>query len=122
MPAPNRQELKGIIKVLIPSIMLRYGLFAASDGQTIRLTTKLADASLGSFYDEITKIRHPQSTDELIVYGNLYHEKHSSEEREYEITFSQSKEGKEAFLENFYNFNLNNDKPTPGMTKRESFS
>ena len=118
MPTPDHQELKGIMKILIPSIMFRYGLFATNDGQTIRLVTKLADTSLGSFYDEITKIRHPQSTDELIVYGDLRHEKHSSENREYEVTFSQSREGKEAFLQNFYGFNLNNDRPVPGMTKR----
>ena len=98
--------------------MFRYGLFATNDGQTIRLATKLADTSLGSFYDEITKIRHPQSSDELIVYCNLRHEEHSSENREYEVTFSQSREGKEAFLQNFYGFNLNNDRPVPGMTKR----
>ncbi len=118
MPAPSHQELKDIMKLLIPSIMFRFGLFATNDGQTIYFTTKLVDGSLGSFYDEIAKIRHPQSTDELIVYGDLRHKKHPSENREYEVTFSQSREGKEAFLENFYNFNLNNDKPTPGMTKR----
>lgn len=118
MPTPSHQELKDIMEILVPSIMFRYGLFATNDGQTIRLTTKLADASLGSFYDEITKIRHPQSTDELIVYGDLHHEKYSYEDREYEVTFSQSREGKEAFLEYFYGFNLNNDNPTPGMTKK----
>lgn len=118
MPAPSYQELKGIMKILIPSIMFRFGLFATNDGRTIRLKTKLADDSLGSFYDEITKIRHPQSTDELIVYGDLRHEKHLSENREYEVTFSQSREGKEAFLQNFYGFSLNNDRSIPGMTKK----
>ena len=118
MPTPSYQELKDIMEILVPSIMFRYGLFATNDGQTIRITTKLADSSLGGFYDEITKIRHPQSTDELIVHGVLYHEKYSYEDREYEVTFSQSREGKEAFLENFYGFNLDNDNPTPGMIRK----
>ncbi len=118
MPTPDHQELKDIMKILIPSIMFRYGLFATNDGWPLCLTTHLADASLGLFFEKITKIRHPQSTDELIVYGDLHHEKYSYEDREYEVTFSQSREGKEAFLENFYGFNLNNDNPTPGMTRK----
>ena len=35
----------------------------------------------------------------------------------YKVTFSQTREGKEALINNFYDFNLQNDTAIPGMTK-----
>lgn len=118
MHTPSQQEYKGVMKVLIPSVMLQLGLFALKDGRDIHFSTKLADKSLGSFRIKVNGIGYQQSTNGLVISGDLRHSKHSSENREYEITYSGSREGKEALLDDFYYYHLNNDKQISGMTKR----
>ncbi len=118
MHTPSQQEYEGIMKILMPSVMLQLGLFALKDGRYIHFSTRLADKSLGNFNIKVRGIGYSQSTNELTISGDLRHSKDSSENREYEIRYSGSRIGKEALLNDFYYFHLNSNEQIPGMTKK----
>ncbi|MBQ7202225.1 hypothetical protein IJS18_02450 [Candidatus Saccharibacteria bacterium] len=119
MPTSSQQDGKELLKVLIPSMMLRYGLFAINDGGTIYFLTKMKDGSPGRFKQEISEAECSQPNGELTLIGKLENENdnYHAYDKWYKVTFSQTREGKEALINNFYDFNLQNDTAIPGMTK-----